>query len=1354
MKKPLELFLPLLLLPALSLHAAGIPITGRVLTPEGRPAPGVRALLLPGLPAFELARMELAGKAGPEPVATASTGEDGGFRLTAPDAGMWVVRLESAGAVPLEQPLLPLVEAAELADARLVPDAGLQVRVADPQGKPAANAWVRVEGGEAGPTAAEPWQAPLRRVAFTDAQGAATLPRARNETLSVWAGVPGSLAAQERVHGSAVSLRLGAGTARGIEVRDAQGKPVAGALAAFRESAWVAGRTAEAGRLDLAVLPAGADLRLATEDGRRLDYRLRAARPDEKGPAMITLPPLAPAGGRVTTAAGKPLAGALVWPDRDLGPPVRAGRDGAFRLAHLPEEIRVFATAPGFFSESARGTRGQVPALVLQPRLKAGGVVVDEAGHPVAGAGLRATPSFLAQGARNPAAWRSGGFARSAASGRFQLTALAVGMSYELGVVREGFAPAREVIPARAAGAPAPELRIVLHPGRTASGLVIDGAHRPVAGAEVALLQAAAGDPLARLREARSRPHPPAAATDAAGRFEIKTLPPGTFDLTVRARGFAPLTVPGLAIPAGKGVTDLGTVQLAPGSSIHGVVADSQGEPVADAEVRARSGGRNGPALFPGEGEERDSVLTAADGSFVFEDLAPGVPLDLVATHPGYAPGAAPGVAVPAPAPVRIVLALSSRVSGRATGPDGKPVAGASVTLNESNRRFSSALWEAAARHQHRGVTDDEGRFSFVDVSPGAFELSADAPRHQEAVLRGLEVKPGQDLAGVEIVLPAGAAVEGRVSSPEGRPVEDAEVMVAEPSRRGSPFSSLRDGTDAEGRYRIEGISPGPHTLEVRAEGYKRAVRDVELKDEAHGVDFQLERGPGEVSGRVVDDAGAPVAGAGVVLFASSGALDVSRSAESGADGSFLISGVNDGSYRLHAAKNGYAPARAENEVTVAGGPVSGLELKLSAAEGTIAGRLIGLEFSQLSRVGVWTDSGGTFGGVDAEGSYKILHLPPGTVKVSAAVPDTPLRAEGRVTLEPGAAEARLDLTFGNGHELSGVVLRNGEPLVDAGVLLVKAGGAARQRAATDHQGGFRFGGLEDGSYQLSVVTPNGAWHQETVEISGDQTIRVELRTASLSGRVVDAADSSPVPGAAIVLKRTDGVRPTFLADATTDARGAFHLPEVGEGSWTVQASLEGYATAERAVLVEGDSPPGDIEIRLEPTEGVTVEALLPSGQPPDRLRVAALDGAGNAVSVRYYPTGENGRTRISNVPPGSWLLLVEASPAGPATVPVAVPGPAVQVVLPPAGGVRIQVPELEQNPSPAVAVLSGAGGPYRGFDDDGAVRAEWALSSGARSLDQVPAGVWRIAVRAADGRSWSATATVTPGGVAVVEPR
>jgi uncharacterized GH25 family protein len=835
-------------------------------------------------------------------------------------------------------------------------------------------------------------------------------------------------------------------------------------------------------------------------------------------------------------------------------------------------------------------------------------------------------------------------------------------------------------------------------------------------------------------------------ATDATGRFEARDLPAGTFDLIVRAHGYGPLTVPSLAIPEGKGATDLGTVVLAPGAAVRGLVVDSKGEPVDGAEVHARASAQAGgpPILRPHDSGPADAV-SAADGSFALDDRSPAESIDLTVTRQGYGSITVPGVTAPTAAPIRVVLQPAGRVSGRAVDVDGRPVAGASVYLSEEEpMSFGGQMALIGSNRGHRGTTDDEGGFAFEGVSPGPLRLTAQAARFQKAELDNLELKGGGELSRLEVVLKAGAALEGRVLSPDG-PMPDAEVTVVEPSAEGFGFSSLRATTDGDGLYRIEGVPPGKRTLEARVEGYRRAVRDVEVAARTPPVDLQLERGL-EVSGRAVDDGGAPVPGAQILLIAGRDFMNASRTLTE-ADGGFRVSGLQEGSYTLRATKDGYASDPKGMAVNLTGASASGLEVRLSGG-GTIGGRLTGLEFSQLSRVRVSAQFLYS-GRVDPEGNYQIPHLPPGNYTVTAVVPDTPLRAEGRVTLAAGAAEAKLDLQLGSGHVLSGVVTSNGEPLAGASLSLSKPGTVTEQSAFSDHEGGFRFGGLEDGHYELDVSTPRGAQHREGIELAGDQTIRVELRTASLAGRVIDSADASPLSGAEITLQ-AGGERPPSFNSATSDARGAFRLLEVGDGDWKLRVTREGYATAERPVRVDG-STIDDLEIRLDPTQGITIDALLSSGQPPDRIRVAAVDAAGKTVATGTYPTGENGRTRVSGVPPGSWLLLVESDQSAPVTLQATVPGPVLRALLPPAGRVHIQVPALANDAATAKITLTGPGGPFRAIDWDGSVKSEWELGDGAFAFSRVPAGVWQVTARAADGRSWSGKATVTPGGVVEV---
>jgi hypothetical protein len=113
------------------------------------------------------------------------------------------------------------------------------------------------------------------------------------------------------------------------------------------------------------------------------------------------------------------------------------------------------------------------------------------------------------------------------------------------------------------------------------------------------------------------------------------------------------------------------------------------------------------------------------------------------------------------------------------------------------------------------------------------------------------------------------------------------------------------------------------------------------------------------------------------------------------------------------------------------------------------------------------------------------------------------------------------------------------------------------------------------------------------------------------------------------------------------------------------------------------------------------------------------------AVASGFYPVGENGRARLSNVPPGSWQIFVDSDFAAPGSVPATVPGPVVSVLLAPAGIVRVKVPALTQEDTAAKISLTGPGGAYRALDFSGEVTSQFDLHRGTQSFSRIPAGTW-----------------------------
>ncbi len=1161
---------------------------------------------------------------------------------------------------------------------------------------------------------------------------------------------------RKEVRAKAAEPRLAAGPVLPLRVLGADGKPAAGVLVR-RDGGEALGLTGglagEEGTVDLAA-PGGAplDLVLIAADGRRLEATVKPFQAGEpRTPRELRLPASAEIAARVVSAAdGRPLPGALVWSTADPGGFRRTDARGEARLPAPPGgPFAIQAAAAGFLidvqeirkvEEKPRRTL----ALSLQPDIAVTGKVVDEAGRPVAGAEITADvkgrPPSLPVSSMMRIFRNRGLLVRSGPDGHFRWGGLAGGIDYELRVTKEGFAPTR-VQAAVAPGRPASPLRIVLQSGRSAFGKVLGPDRRPVPGVQVTLKTSVTTGP-ERFRAALAPESLDTfeAVTGADGRFDLLHLPAGRYDLTARGHGWAPLTVRTLDIPAEGRATDLGTLVLAPGVVLEGSVVDSKEKPVEGAAIHVMEAVDSSfPFPMPGEGEE-PAALSGADGFFRIEDLRSGSTVNLSAVRTGYATGETKGVEVPAERPVRIALQEVGTLSGQVVDPDGKPIAGATVRVDFRSQarflRFSGPPLESRS--------DPEGLFRIKDVTPGPVDLVAQASGWQAGTVAGLELRSGEDKRGIEITLSPAAVLAGRVLGPSGRAVPDAQVRLA-PEDRQSGFHMA--STDDEGRYELDSLPPGLRTLEATHPDHGTARRQVELRAGDNSFDISLEGG-NEVTGRVVDGAGTPVAGAQVWLVASGG-LPASMMSQS--DGSFRFAAVADGSYRAGVDKEGFA--RSERvPVTVAGSSVSGLELRLTRG-GAIVGRITGVEAAELSRVQIvaWGRGLPIGGGVGPDGSYRIDSLQAGEWRVRGELSGTALYAEGVVQLESGASEARLDLEMERGHELSGRVRRGGAP-VSGETLLLEGPGQRRSLGETDADGRFRFPGLAAGSYRVRLEgRSGGSRHEETVDLQSDQDITIDLPAAEVTGRVVNAEDGSPLAEVSVQLLAAGSDSPQ--GQARSDSRGLFVLRDVAAGSWRLRAQADGYAPAEAAVRVDDAGRSDEVELQLRATEGVSLQVATAWGPPPRTLFYVVLDGAGRKVGDGTAAVVDDGRARLTRVPAGGWQLLLSSESTAVTEIAVTAPGDAGRVTLPPPCNLRVRVPALADAPVPATVSLIGAGGrPFRTFARFGEPTTTWDLSrGGSASLSDLPPGTWDVRVTAADGRTWRATATTAPGAPAVV---
>ncbi|KIG17403.1 hypothetical protein DB30_03322 [Enhygromyxa salina] len=693
---------------------------------------------------------------------------------------------------------------------------------------------------------------------------------------------------------------------------------------------------------------------------------------------------------------------------------------------------------------------------------------------------------------------------------------------------------------------------VALGEGHVVSGQTVDARGDPLANVQVQALP----------RPTMDEPIPWRTVSDEQGRFEFTTVPYGPLSL----RGIKP----GYALSVVEAISPEDAVLM-----VLDELIDLEGAVVATPELIARAVVRlEGSSVWPAV--ERS---LAADGSFIFEQLADGI-YGVEVTVPASEPGGAEFASVPLEnitPDLRVSLALvpAFRVPVRVVDPDGEPISGARVTLGYSQ----------IGMLQKTAETDPDGRAQVGPVVPGPYFVHADADGYlpPEAV----EVEVGmQGFEGAEqvVVLIRPAKLEGVVVDEDDRPVAGAEVLldsdvafsVGEGDSRRRMFAAAigaSDGslgvtqgavldiplfaededeggigvivTDEHGRFEVDSLLPGSYRIWARhGEHAGSAVTTLELRSgEVHaGLKLRLREGV-PLTGVVRSANGQPLVGIQIDL--GDGMILTTD------DRGVFDAGFRRGDQRLVLRGVGMIPKQVEVEL---GDAPMDLEVELSPANGRFEGRVVDGNNQPIADVEVELRpldglSASLITWTDARGLYGFDQLAPGRVQIDFS-------HGGHV---PASSDAVVDERAGLRHEIvldagwaATVLVRSavrGDPI--AGVELV----AGHAQATTDKQGTASLTQLVGESAQLELRA--AGWVAKTVELRRDGAalvrVTVELvEGGSISGTIDDDV-GDPVASATIEIRSTRG---ELLGSTRSN----------GRGEW----------------IVEG-IPAGDVEVRAEP---------------------------------------------------------------------------------------------------------------------------------------------------------------------------
>jgi hypothetical protein len=412
----------------------------------------------------------------------------------------------------------------------------------------------------------------------------------------------------------------------------------------------------------------------------------------------------------------------------------------------------------------------------------------------------------------------------------------------------------------------------------------------------------------AELRESRM------ASTDAQGRYELRDLPAGRWQLSASKAGFITLQYgqrrpfeSGRPIEVGEGETMArADFTLPRGTAVTGRVMDEFGDPVARAHVvvmRYQSFQGQRRLVPTGFGDQTDDL-----GAYRIYGLAPGdyyVSATLRADGfgdqsgdtSGYAPTYYPGTGNVAEAQrvnvgigqevTNISFALlptrTVRITGTVTDSRGERVSNAFVMLEESMESVGSGMMMMM---RGGGRVRSDGTFTVSNVSSGTYTLIVNSGPGPDSESASMPVTVGsEDLSGINLVTSKGATMSGRIVAAQGStgtiPVTGVQVFPQPP--RPEPMMMMGTGpgrvendgtfrvTGLRGRrlFRVNGLPPTWVLHSVRLNGQDVTDTAVEFKGEAaeEGLEILLTDRVSEINGKVTTAKGEPTREYTVVVF-------------------------------------------------------------------------------------------------------------------------------------------------------------------------------------------------------------------------------------------------------------------------------------------------------------------------------------------------------------------------------------------------------------------------------------------------------------------------------------------------------
>ncbi|MCA8979293.1 MAG: carboxypeptidase regulatory-like domain-containing protein [Planctomycetes bacterium] len=804
------------------------------------------------------------------------------------------------------------------------------------------------------------------------------------------------------------------------------------------------------------------------------------------------------------------------------------------------------------------------------------------------------------------------------------------------------------------------ELELRYENGGVVAGRVTDDRGRPISGVEVGIrYRGALGQMVGKLRKDES---------DDDGRFRLEHLPPGEFQLRAEHPEWKTSRLDVKEALAAGGKVEGVEVLMDAGARFVGTVLFPSGDPASGARVTASvdfSGevGGLGTGVDP---EDGGSTNCDDAGAFEIRGLGGGkfhleASVDVLEGPNAGSWGLRRSGMLATGEELTLELEKLAALRGFVVDRRGSPVANfeARGTLEGSGAMFGVG----AERKQDHVTESTDGQFRLSGLRPGTWQVRITAEGYARSKVQEIALPIPDDAPPLVFELQPSATVEGVVLDSLGEPVSGARVALqlelAERVQQQMEGGGSAAFSGSDGRFRLEGLDPGPAALEATREGFaasEAVAIDLTAGEVTRDVTLALRTG-GTLTGVVLTPEGDPRPGRSVILQLMP-SVDKQHILESGPDGSFAKEHLEPGSWQIvvmanmmtqgadAASEEGVAQTLGDmiiERVTIKEGETTHVVLGVSegrpievSGQVTHAGE--GVSKSIVSFVPEDSESMGDLkmAVTDGEGRYHVTLQRRGSWLVTVQNSVSTGRQNSIEFLErmPDEGETLdLDLELPGGRVTGRVLGPQHKPVANCRITLNVEGGISYgsflgghyTETVTDSEGRYEIKFLRAGRYAIAAGGPElggmfgddapyGRTVRGGVEV-GDgewlEGIDFELKDpGDLQGVVLDVT-GQPLPDAAIFLRDAAGRMVERFSLVATDGRGAFTYRGLAPGTYTAFARSAGLVSATSRPIEIRSGSVSNVELRME--EGCVV-------------LVKVEDSSGVEVRARISIVDEDGR--------------------------------------------------------------------------------------------------------------------------------